>query len=112
MISILLEQRGHSEACYGRENHCERKPEMTRIALIGAAALLLTVPAFAQTSTTAPGGTMAPQSGVTPVPVQPGGPGAANSGPAATGTVAPGPTGAESRSNNSAGAGNAEQPTR
>jgi hypothetical protein len=44
--------------------------------------------------------------------VQGGSPGVANSGPGATGTVAPGGTGAPTINNNSAGAGNANQPER
>ncbi len=47
-----------------------------------------------------------------PTVVNPGGPGVANSGPGATGTMRTEGTGAGSVSNNPAGAGNAQQPSR
>ena len=72
--------------------------------LMLTAALLFAAPAFAQTTT------MPPAQSQTPT-VQGGSPGTANSGPASTGTVAPTGTGAESSSNNSAGSGNADQPS-
>ena len=71
-----------------------------------AGAVLAAVPAIAQTS--APLNTTATAPHVT----NPGGPGAANSGPGATGTVATEGTGAGTVSNNPAGAGNAQQPSR
>ena len=74
--------------------------------LLITAALLFAAPAFAQSTTVTP---MTPAQA--PV-VQGGSPATANSGPAATGTVAPTGTGAESITNNSAGTGNAEQPSR
>ena len=47
-----------------------------------------------------------------PTVVNPGGPGAENSGPGATGSIATGATGADTISNNPAGAGNAQSPSR
>ena len=76
---------------------------------IFTAAMLLAVPAFAQT--TAPMTTTAPNA-TAPTVVSPGGPNAANSGPGATGTIRTEGTGAGSISNNPAGAGNAQQPSR
>src|SRR5215207_7864005 len=77
---------------------------MTKLALLTSAALLAAASAFAQTGTT----TSSPPGAS---------PSTATSGPASTGTVSPttGPgaaTGAETRSNNPAGASNAEQPER
>lgn len=76
---------------------------------IVAGAMLFAAPAFAQTSTmpapTAP-------NRVAPQVTNPGGPGVANSGPGATGTVQTEGTGAGTISNNPAGDGNSQMPNR
>jgi hypothetical protein len=66
---------------------------MMKLGFLAGVALLAAAPALAQTA-------------------QGGSPGIANSGPASTGTLAPTGTGAESLTNNPAGAGNAGMPSR
>ena len=81
---------------------------MIKLALLTSAALLTAATAFAQTGT---------PSGATSSSPPAASPGTATSGPGSTGTVSPSTgagaaTGAETRSNNPAGASNAEQPER
>src|SRR4051794_4723276 len=83
-----------------------REGLITKLAFLTSAVLLSTANAFAQPGTTS----------AAPSPPPPAAsPGTATSGPGSTGTVSPSvgagaATGAETRSNNPAGASNAEQP--
>ena len=77
---------------------------MKKLALFTSAALLASVPALAQTTTTTPG--------ATPPVTQGGSPGVANSGPGSVGYTTPTGRAEDRISNDPARAGNAEMQTR
>jgi hypothetical protein len=80
--------------------------------IVAAGIALISGAAFAQTST-APTSPASPPATTPGVPMTPGaGPGAANSGPGATGTVSREGTGAGTITNNPAGATNSEAPAK